>query len=164
MANVCTHLSVQREAWRSKAPCNPYVQRVSVQFLQGLFRNIWHCTAGLIICAHQAIKFYWASPEPAAFISSDGNIPTQDEHTERTAQELALPAVLIRIPPLSHEKSSARAHTHCKWRTIHVKWTALNQNQETNPQASWRGETQAPRIQSRVRHDKVVWMYQFEKE
>lgn len=57
-------------------PRNPYVQGVRVQFLQGLFRNIWHCTAGLIICAYLTIKLNWASPEPAAFISGNGVIPT----------------------------------------------------------------------------------------
>lgn len=64
-------------------PCNPYVQGVRVQFLQGLFRNIWHCTAGLIICAYLTIKLYWASPEPAAFISGNGVIPSPDGRRPR---------------------------------------------------------------------------------
>lgn len=28
-------------------------------------------------------------------------------------------------------QKAARAHTHCRWTTSHVRWTALHQNQET---------------------------------
>lgn len=87
MHNVCTYLSACTEC--ECEPCNPYVRGVRVQFLQGLFGNIWHSAAGLIICAYLTIKLYWASPGPAAFISGDGVIPTPDG-PEPSAPDLPL--------------------------------------------------------------------------
>lgn len=92
--------------WAHK-PCNLYVCRVKVQFLQDLFGNIWHSTAGLIICAYLTIKLYWASPEPAAFISWDGVIPTPDRQRVLLSPGPAAPLSSPHFPPMAIRNRSA---------------------------------------------------------